>query len=118
MKKTVSVVLLLCMIFLTGCKNEAKNPYFNATVLEVYEKSVRVKPFEGSDELKSAEQIDVNTEVISTHEVPEMEEGTTIRILYNGDIAESYPAQINTVFAIYLVDETGELIEDGGESLD
>lgn len=116
MKKTVSAVLLLSMIFImSGCGNEGKNPYFNATVLEVYEKSVLVKPFEGADELKSADQIVVSTEVVSTHEVPQMETGTTIRIVYNGDIAESYPAQINTVFAIYLVDETGELIEDDME---
>lgn len=115
MKKTVSVVLLLCMIFMSGCGNEKADPYFDATVLEVYEKSVLVEPFEGADELKSADQINVSTEVASTHEVPQMETGTTIRIVYNGDIAETYPAQINTVFAIYLVDETGELIEDGGE---
>lgn len=113
MKRIVSLVLLLCMIFLAGCGNEAKNPYFNATVLEVSENSVLVAPFEGAEELKSADQIDVSTAVQSTHEVPQMEEGTTIRIVYNGDIAESYPAQINTVFAIYLVDEAGELIEDG-----
>ena len=115
MKKAVSVVLLLCMIFMFGCGNEKVDPYFNATVLEVYEKSVLVEPFEGTDELKSADQINVSTEVVSTHEVPQLEAGTTIRIVYNGDIAESYPAQINTVFAIYLVDETGKLIEDGGK---
>lgn len=116
MKRTLWVVLLLlmCIIFVCGCGNEAVNPYFNAVVLEVYEKSVLVEPFEGADELKSADQIEVSTDVISTHEVPQMEAGTTIRIVYNGDIAESYPAQINTVFAIYSVDETGELIEDGG----
>ena len=111
MKRIVSLVLLLCMIFLAGCGNEAKNPYFNATVLEISENSVLVAPFEGAEELKSADQIDVSTAVQSTHEVPQMEVGTTIRIVYNGDIAESYPAQINTVFAIYPVDETGELIE-------
>ncbi len=114
MKKAVSVVLLLCMAFISGCGNEGVNPYFNATVLEVYEKSVLVEPFEGADELKSADQIIVSTEVESTHEVPQMEAGTAIRIVYNGDIAESYPAQVNTVFAIYLVDETGELIENNG----
>ena len=111
MKKIVSVVLLFCATFIVGCGNEAANPYFNGTVVEVYEKSVLVEPFEGAEELKSADQFDVSTKVISTHEVPEMEEGTTIRVLYNGDIAETYPAQINTVFAIYLVDEAGELIE-------
>lgn len=48
MKRIVSLVLLLCMIFLAGCGNEAKNPYFNATVLEISENSVLVAPFEGA----------------------------------------------------------------------
>ncbi len=112
MKRAAAVVLLISMIFIAGCENEAANPYFNATVLEVYEKSVLVEPFEGEEELPSADQFVVNTDVVSTNEVPQMEEGTTIRVVYNGDIAESYPAQINTVFAIYLVDDAGELIEE------
>lgn len=45
-----------------------------------------------------------------------MEVGDTIRIVYNGEIAESYPAQIATVFAIYPVDESGELSGDAGEA--
>ena len=113
MKKTAAIVFVLCMIFIAGCGNEAVNPYFNATVLEVYEKSILVEPFEGEEELLSADQFSVSTEVESTNEVPQMEKGATIRIVYNGDIAESYPAQINTVFAIYPVDESGELIENG-----
>lgn len=113
MKKTAAIVFVLCMIFIAGCGNEAGESYFNATVLEVYENSVLVEPFEGEEELQSADQFSVSTEVESTNEVPQMEKGTTIRIVYNGDIAESYPAQINTVFAIYLVDESGELIGNG-----
>ncbi len=116
MKKTVSVIVLLCTIFLAGCGEETANPYFNATVLEVYEKSVLVEPFEGEVELSSSDQIVVSTEVVSTHEVPQMEVGDTIRIVYNGEIAESYPAQIATVFAIYPVDESGELSGDAGEA--
>ena len=101
MKKTWVAVLVVCMVFISGCGSESVNPYFNATVLEVYEKSVLVEPFEGEEELLSSDQVVVNTDV----------ESTTVRIVYNGDIAETYPAQINTVFAIYPVDETGELIE-------
>lgn len=43
-------------------------------------------------------------------EVPKLEEGTRVNIVYNGDVQEYYPAQIKTVFAIYLVDENGEVI--------
>lgn len=81
------------------------NPYFHAVVLEVYENSVLVKPFEGSDEGKSADKITVSTKVISTHPVPELKKGMPIRIVYNGAIQETYPAGIPTVFAIYELKE-------------
>lgn len=43
-------------------------------------------------------------------EVLKLEEGTRVSIVYNGDVQESYPAQIKIVFVIYLVDENGEVI--------
>lgn len=112
MKKCI-ILLVGIVLALSGCSQSKKaTPYFNATVLEVYENSVLVTPFEGEEELKSSDEIVVSTSVESpTIEVPKMEEGTCIRIMYNGEIAESYPAQIHTVFAIYLVDENGEIIE-------
>lgn len=110
MKVTFLTGLAILILGIAGCGvKEKANPYFNATVLEVREKSVLVEPFSGEEELKSADQISVSLAVISSHEVPELEEGTQIRIVYNGEIAESYPAQVNTVFAIYLVDEAGEI---------
>ncbi len=113
MKKILFVLALTFTIIQTGCgiKKEAADPYFNATVLEVNEKSVLVEPFEGSNELSSSDQIVVSTAVISDHELPAMEAGTLIRIVYDGEIAETYPAQIANTFAIYLIDETGELLE-------
>ena len=87
------------------------NPYFNATVLRVYENSVLVEPFEGSNERKSADKITVNTNVISTHPVPELKEGMQIRVIYNGTIFESYPAQIPTAFAIYELREVDGKLE-------
>ena len=83
-----------------GCGKETeqkKNPYFQATVLEVKENSILVEPFEGEQELTSVDRISVSTDVISIQEVPEMEEGTEVRVVYNGEIAESYPAQIHHV---------------------
>ena len=87
------------------------NPYFNATVLEVYKNSVLVEPFEGSNELKSADKITINTNVISTHPVPELKEGMQIRIVYNGTIEETYPANIPTAFAIYELREVDGKLE-------
>lgn len=82
-----------------------ENPFFNATVLEVNERNILVEPFEGEDERKSASKIYVSTDVISTIPVPELQKGDEVRIVYNGEIQETYPAQISKVFAIYSLDE-------------
>ncbi len=87
------------------------NPYFNATVLAVSKNSVLVEPFEGSDERKSADKITVNTNVISTHPVPELKKGMQIRVVYNGTIEETYPANIPTAFAIYELREVDGKLE-------
>lgn len=119
-KKRIMVILMgiLLLTGVAGCgsineSNAAKGEaYFNATVLEVREDSVLVEPFAGEEELKSADKIVVSTKVMSTNKVPTMEPGTLIRIVYNGEILESYPAQINKVVAIYLVNEKGEVIDN------
>lgn len=83
---------------------ENLNPYFDAKVLEVNEKNILVEPLEGEDEFRSASQIYVSTDVISKIPVPELKKGDTVRIIYNGEIQETYPAQISKVFAIYSLD--------------
>lgn len=104
----------LVVLFLTGCREENKipkeNPAFQATVLEVHENTILVEPSEGEEIRKSADKISVSLDVISTEEVPQLEEGAQVSIVYNGDVLESYPAQIKTVFAIYLVDADGEVM--------
>lgn len=88
------------------------NPYFNATVLEVYKNSVLVEPFEDSDKYISAyPKITVSTNVVSTHPVPELKVGMQIRIVYNGDILSVYPPIIETVFAIYELREVDGKLE-------
>lgn len=112
MKKSFLVSALFFLLCASGCMfHEGVNPYFHATVLEVYDSSILVEPYEDEEETKSSDLFIVSTDVVSTHEVPALEKGSRIRILYNGDIAESSPAQIDTVFAIYLIDDNGELIE-------
>ena len=77
------------------------NPYFNAKVLEVKKNNILVEPLEGEAERNSASQIYVSTDVISTIPVPDLKKGDTVRIVYNGEIQETFPAQISKVFAIY-----------------
>lgn len=102
---------------------EGFNPYFNAEVLEVNEKSIIVKPDSDSNEIKSADKISVSLNVISTIPVPAFKVGDRVRIVYNGEItitnvstissifpAESYTAQINKVFAVYLLSKDGKAL--------
>lgn len=106
----VSIFLLLS---LNGCKNSGNpkwNPHFDATVLEVDENMILVEPFENEKIQKSSDKISVSTDVISTISVPDLEIGTEIRVVYNGDILETDPARIKNVFAIYLLDENGEIL--------
>ena len=79
MKKIYLALILFLLVMVVGCGKETeqkKNPYFQATVLEVKENSILVEPFEGEQELTSVDRISVSTDVISIQEVPEMEEGT------------------------------------------
>ena len=78
-----------------------ENPFFNAKVLEVNDKNILVEPLEGEAERNSASKIYVSTDVISTIPIPDMKKGDTVRIVYNGEIQETFPAQISKVFAIY-----------------
>ncbi len=94
----------------TSAEAKNQNPYFNATVLEVYENSVLVEPFKDEEIRKSSDQIYVGTDVISTNPVPNLKKGMQIRVVYNGNILESYPASLGGVFAIYELDKNGEVI--------
>lgn len=80
---------------------EDLNPSFEATVLEVNENNILVEPLEGEDERRSASKIYVSTNSISDIPVPQLKKGDNVRIVYNGEIQETYPAQISKVFAIY-----------------
>lgn len=86
------------------------NPYFNAEVLEIGKDAVLVRPDKNSDAFKSADKLWVPLKVNSKNPVPPMKVGDTIRVVYNGNIAETYPAKIETVFAIYAVDKDGNVI--------
>lgn len=74
-------------------------------MLEVTEKNILVKPDNDSKETKSADKIYVSLDVISEIPVPTINTGDRVRVIYNGEIAETYPAQINNVFVIYLLGE-------------
>ncbi len=83
------------------------NPCFNAEVLEVSEGIILVRPDPDSKEI---DRIYVSLDVTSTVPVPAIKVGDRVQIIYNGEIAETYPAQINNAFAIYLLGDDGKVL--------
>lgn len=112
MKKLLSV-LLVCMITLSGCKNEKGQAYFNARVLEVNKEFVNVRCSEAFNSgISVDEEFSVTTDVVASKGTPEMNVDDNIRVVFNGEIMESDPLQLGTVYAIYLLDENGEVISN------
>ena len=89
---------------------EKEQVYFDATVLEVKKKSIKVKCSESFDSgIPVDEEFSVTTNKVESGELPDLNAGDHIRIVFDGIIKESYPLQLGNVFAIYLLDENGNL---------
>ncbi len=104
-----SIFIMICL--LVGCSNqEEEDVSFIATVLENNQSSLLVEPAEGSVELSSADRIVVHVgDAVMVDSqgnevnISVVEIGSQIKVLYDGSIAESYPAQIWS-FRVQLVD--------------
>ena len=112
MKRWLSIFAVLgCIVALSGCKNEAEQAYFNSIVLEVNKEYVDVRCIEAFNSgISVDEEFSVTKDMVSAEGVPELNVDDNIRVVFNGDVMESEPLQIGTVYAIYLLDENGEVI--------
>ena len=115
-KNTMIYVLgLIIVSFLVGCGSEPeKEASFVGVVLENGQDYLLVEPVEGSQELASADKIMVsigeNTQLslngkTDSITIEDIGEGSRVEIFYNGAIAESYPAQINSSHKIVLLED-------------
>ncbi|MGN0335789.1 MAG: immunoglobulin-like domain-containing protein [Lachnospiraceae bacterium] len=86
--------------------DEGDHTILEAVILEIHDNYFLVEPVEGSQELNSADRITVPMKNMSPS--PEPEVGDIIKITYNGELAESYPAQITEVYSIKVVKDIGE----------
>ena len=75
---------------------------FQASVIETNDDSITVKPVDGSLELDSADKFHISNE-----ENVELQIGDLVEISYNGEIMESYPAQLGEVYKIMVIEQTG-----------
>jgi len=81
-----------------GLTDDAGISVFLGKVLEKYETGVLVEPLEGESELLSSDKIVVS--FWNLKQVPEIEEGDILEIVYDGMIQETYPAQISGTISI------------------
>ena len=94
-----------------GAAKIENSEIFDATILEVHDGYYLVEPVEGSQELKSADKIEVSMKNLDPSLEPEV--GDLIEITYDGMIMELYPAKLHEVYDIKVVEEVvvgGDLI--------
>lgn len=92
--------------------NVGKQEYCNAKVLEVHEDCVFVECLDvTSGLLKTGTKAIVTKDVVSANGAPEMKVGDNIRIVYNG-LKRTEPEELKIVYAIYHLDENGEVISE------
>ena len=134
MLKTINILFILCLclsICLVGCTNSTRTDVvtepsenteqnnnidkaiFEAQVLEIYEKSIMVKPSEGTAEAKNSDKITVGISGINIDF--DIAIGEEIRITYDGIILESYPAQIHMVYSIEKVNNESSANNDAAD---
>lgn len=103
----LGVVLLIAFLLVYNFnRNDSYHkPNFTGTVTEIFDKSIMVSVDEGEEELKSSDKIIVSLDVKSKDSKTHFTVGDRVNVFYDGVIAESYPAQINTVYEILLVDK-------------
>lgn len=83
-----------------GFAEYARKLSFRATVMEIRDGSISVEPTEDSLEHTSADQF----RVPNIEKLP-LQVGDTVEIVYNGEIMESYPAQLGEVYKITLLEQ-------------
>lgn len=80
-------------------------PNFIGRVEEVSEQSILVRVNEDEEEIRSSDLISVSLDVEIKDSLSDYSVGHIVQVYYDGSIAESYPAQVNNVYAIVIVDK-------------
>lgn len=120
MKRLVTFIFSLVIVWtLIGCDKKSvgdvSSVTFEAEILEISDSYYLVCPVEGSQELKSADQITIP--IGNLESSLKLTVGDIIKIKYDGEIAESDPAQISEVYDIKIVkkaERTDEMVTYNG----
>ena len=118
MKKLVTLVLALaCILALVGCSNRSMNyiianePNITGIVEEVHDNYIII--FIESDGYPNGAECKVTLNAENGDGIySPITVGDEVTIYYNGDIAESDPLQINTVYAILLTEPADRTVNE------
>lgn len=107
MKKFFISTILSCALVFSGCGTAAESAavptaesaLFQAVITEVSDASILVRPVDGSAELASCDSISLPADML----MQKVKIGDKVEISYNGDIMESYPAQLGEVYSIKIL---------------
>ena len=104
------LVFCLCVfLLLSGCARPmsmdtvGKEPNFAGVVEEAREGSILVRVNEDEEVCRTSDLVSVSLDAALGDSMTHFSVGEGVRVYYDGTIAESYPAQVDTVYAIILV---------------
>ena len=104
------LVFCLCVfLLLSGCARPmsmdtvGKEPNFAGVVEEAREGSILVRVNEDEEGCRTSDLVSVSLDAALGDSMTHFSVGDAVRVYYDGTIAESYPAQVDTVYAIILV---------------
>lgn len=80
-------------------------PNFRGIVTKVYDNEILISVDEGENEIKSSDKMIVSLDVKLKDSITNFDVGDKVHVFYDGSILETYPAKINTVYAILLNNE-------------
>ena len=93
----LGVIIIAAVYRLITKQEDIEKVTFNAVVIENNGTSLLINPAEGSSELNSSDKIVVRvpSDNAVLKDLSEFTKGSKVKIIYDGMIMESYPAQIN-----------------------
>jgi len=112
MKKYLLILIsIICMMGLAGCNNRSMNyiisnePSMTGIIKETNENSILIENESG--EYWVSLQVENSDGIYSPIMV-----GDEVTVYYDGNIAESYPMQINTVYAVLLKEPADRTVNE------
>ena len=107
MKKWIACTLVLVVMFgLVACGGRAGKDFdkpddlytFDAKILEIHDNYFLVEPDAGTQEANCSDKIQVSTQ--NADQSVDWQVGDLVRITYNGQIQELYPAILGQVYKV------------------